>query len=252
MANVDVRDSVLVIGAGGRTGAHVVRYLCAAAVPVIACVRRADRLAHDPRLASAEIAVANLEQPHTVAPLIDRAAQIIYVAGSQRRSLSPGAWQLEVDSLASCIEFAWRSGFGGRLIYVGHSAAERRGSAAWAETRWRELKLAAEQAIVASGLNYFILRTGHVMDAVSEEPRVRVSQPSGAVPDAELPCNALAFLLTGVALAGAAHRSSATVQLDKDGLKLQAAVAAFTRLRSDTAGAKGLEVDRPRVSMSRG
>ena len=233
MAAAHEREAVLVVGASGRTGAFVTRYLSAAAVPVIACVRRADRVPAEPLLASAEVATANLERPETLAPLIDRALHIVYVAGSERRSLSPGAWQLEIEALTACLEIARRSGFGGRWIYVGYSGAAQRGSATWAETRWRELKAEAEHAIAATSLNYFILRTGRVTGPVGVEPNVSVGQRQATSPDAELPCNVLGFLLTGAALAGASHRSTATVQLDSHGYKLQDAVRMFGRLRTD-------------------
>ena len=251
MATSNIRDSILLIGASGRTGVCVLRYLCAASVPVIACVRRADRLPSEPRLASAEVAITNLEQPGAVAPLMDRAAHVIYLAGSERRSLSPGAWQLEVESLSLCLELGRRSGLPGRWAYVGYSDAERAGDVTWAESRWRELKREAEQVITSSSLNYFILRTGHITDPASDQPRVSVSQRSGASLEAELPCNVLAFLLTGVALAGAAPRSNATVRVDPSGMKLQEAVQAFGRLRPDPAAQTADGWDSSRVSFNR-
>lgn len=228
------RDSILVVGATGRTGSFVLRYLCAASAPVIACVRREDRLPVEPRMAAAEIAVCNLEQPGTTFPLIDRAAHVVWLAGSERRSLSPGAWQLEVEALGTCLEHAKACGFNGRWIYVGHSAPDQRGGASWAESRWRELKIEAEQTIETSGLNYFILRTGRITGMVVDEPRVTVTQkPPGTNDDADLPCNVAAFLLTGVALAGATHHSKAIVRLERNGARLQEAVQAFGRLRGD-------------------
>ena len=161
MGTTSVRDSILLVGASGRTGRYVLRYLCNASVPVIACVRSADRLASEPSLARAEVAFANVEQPHTLAPLIERAAHVIYLAGGNRRGLSPGAWQLEVDALSGCLELAKRSGLPGRWISVGYSGSDQRtGATTWAETRWRDLKLAADEVIAASGVNYFVLRTG--------------------------------------------------------------------------------------------
>ena len=104
MGTTSVRDSILLVGASGRTGRYVLRYLCAASVPVIACVRGADRLASELSLQSAEVVFANVEQPHTFAPLIERAAHVIYLAGGDRRGLSPGAWQVEVDGLSDCLD----------------------------------------------------------------------------------------------------------------------------------------------------
>ncbi|MGH6622782.1 MAG: SDR family oxidoreductase, partial [Burkholderiaceae bacterium] len=148
------------MGASGQTGRFVLRYLCAASVPVIASVRRTDRLAPEPSLASAEVVVANVEQPNTLAPLLERAAHVIYLAGGNRKRLSPGAWQVEVDGLADCLELARRAGLPGRWISVGYSGSDEGIGLTWAETRWRELKLAAEEVISASGVNYFLLRTG--------------------------------------------------------------------------------------------
>jgi hypothetical protein len=206
---------------------------------VIACVRRADRVPAELRAAAVEVAIANVERPDTIEPLIDRAAHVIWLAGSARRSLSPGAWQLEVESLGSCLEICRRSGFDGRFIYVGYSGAESRESTTWAESRWRELKLEADQVITASNANYFVLRTGHVIEAVTREPTVSVTQHAGIAPDAQLPSNVLAFLLTGAALAGAAYRSKVTVRLHSGGAKLQEAVQAFSRLRSEETAAAG-------------
>jgi uncharacterized protein YbjT (DUF2867 family) len=233
MGTTSIRDSILLVGASGRTGRYVLRYLCAASVPVIACVRSADRLASAPSLASAEVVVANVEQPHTLAPLIERAAHVIYLAGGNRRGLSPGAWQVEVDGLSDCLELAKRSGLPGRWISVGYSGSDQRTGATWAETRWRELKRAADEAIAASGVNYFVLRTGRIAAPASTEARVSITQDSAAA-DAELPCNSLAFLLTGAALSGAANRSRVTVRLDPHGLTLQSAVQAFRLLRQDS------------------
>ena len=233
MGTTSIRDSILLVGASGRTGRYVLRYLCAASVPVIACVRSADRLASEPSLASAEVVFANVEQPHTLAPLIERAAHVIYLAGGNRRGLSPGAWQVEVDGLSDCLELAKRSGLPGRWISVGYSGSDRRTGATWAETRWRELKRAADEAIAASGVNYFVLRTGLIAAPASTEQRVSITQDSAAA-DAELPCNSLAFLLTGAALSGAANRSRVTVRLDPHGLTLQSAVQAFRLLRQDS------------------
>ncbi len=114
------------------------------------------------------------------------------------------------------------------------SGSNRGASATWAEARWRELKLAADDVIAASGVNYFVLRTGQIVAPVSTEPRVSIAQDFAAA-GAELPCNALAFLLTGAALAGATNRSCVTVRLDPNGLKLQRAVQGFSRLRPDGA-----------------
>jgi uncharacterized protein YbjT (DUF2867 family) len=234
MPNSDPRESILVVGASGRTGRYVLRYLGAASVPAIACVRRADRLPSERYAAAHEVAIADVEQPFTLRPLFERAAHVIYVAGSDRKSLSPGAWQLEVDCLASCLELAQRAGLPGRWVYVGFSG-EARGATNWAETRWRELKVAAEDAVAASGLNYFVLRTARVTDPVNDEPRVAVSQRPVAA-QAELPCNVLAFLLTGAVLGGAAARSRAVVGIEPSGQRLQPAVQAFARLQPDSAG----------------
>ncbi len=233
MGATGVRDSILVVGASGRTGRYVLRYLCNASVPVIACVRSTDRPASGASFLSAEVVFANVEQPHTLAPVIERAAHVIYLAGGNRRGLSPGAWQVEVDGLSGCLELAKRAGLPGRWISVGYSGSDRRTGANWAETRWRELKLAADEVIAASGVNYFVVLTGLITSAVSTEPRVSITQSSAAV-DAELPCNSLAFLLTGAALSGATNRSRAAVRLDPQGLTLQSAVQAFRLLRQES------------------
>jgi hypothetical protein len=201
-------------------------------VPVIACVRSADRLPSEPSLASAEVVCANVEQPQTLAPLIERAAHVIYLAGGDRGSLSPGAWQLEVEGLSGCLELARRAGLPGRWICVGYSGSYKGTGATWAEARWRELKLAADEVIAGSGVNYFVIRTGRIAEPASSEPRVGIAQDSVAS-DAELPCNTLAFLLIGAALAGATRRSSVTVRVDPHGIQLQSAVVAFGRLRQD-------------------
>lgn len=226
------RESILVIGAGGRTGRFVLRYLASAAVPVIGCVRNAARVPAEPLLAAVEVAVADLTQPHQLAPLIERAAHVIYLAGSERKRLSAGAWQLEIDSLSACIEIAQRTGLPGRWLQLGYSGHDSRLPSSWAETRWREMKLAADEVLSASTLNYFVLRTGQLTDAVSGEPRVLVSQQQD-LPNAELPHNVAAFLLTGAALAGTAPRASATVRLQIAGATLHGAVQSFARLRSD-------------------
>ncbi len=224
------RDALLVIGAAGRTGQYLLRYLAAAAVPTLAAVRRNRPPAE--RQPGIEYVEADLQQPSSYAPLLARATQVIWVAGSDRRSLSPGAWQVEVDGLAACLEIARRDGFAGRWLIVSSSCGDQRGTN-WAETRWRELKRAAEDALEASEVNYFMLRTGRVTAAVGGQPRVTLSQHPSPQPAAELPCNVLAFLLTGAAMVGTSARARVTARLDYAGQSLQEAVYTFSTLRSD-------------------
>ena len=115
---------------------------------------------------------------------------------------------------------------------MGYSGPFKRSGASWAEIRWRELKLAADEVITASGVNYFVLRTGRISPPVDIHPRVSTTQDSPA-PDASLPCNVLAFLLTGAALSGAAERSRVTARLDPHGLTVQHAVQSFQWLQPD-------------------
>ena len=142
MGTTSVRDSILLVGASGRTGRYVLRYLCRSAGHGL----RAARIALRPnRRWPCRSCVRQREQPHTLAPLIERAAHVIYLAGGDRRSLSPGAWQVEVDGLSDCLELAKRADLPGRWISVGYSGSDQRtGATTWAETRWRELKLAAD------------------------------------------------------------------------------------------------------------
>jgi uncharacterized protein YbjT (DUF2867 family) len=67
MGTTSSRDSILLVGASGQTGRYVLRYLCAASVPVIACVRSAHRLASDRRWHLPKL-FRQREQPHTLAP----------------------------------------------------------------------------------------------------------------------------------------------------------------------------------------
>ena len=127
-----------------------------------------------------------------------------------------------------------KSDLPGRWISVSPSGSDQRTGASWAETRWRELKRAADEAIARERhVNYFILRTGLIAAPASTEARVSITQDSAAA-DAELPCNSLAFLLASAALSGATSRSRVTVRLDPRGLTLQSAVQAFRLLRQDS------------------
>jgi hypothetical protein len=127
---------------------------------------------------------------------------------------------------------------------VGYSGSDHRTGTSWAEIRWRELKIAADEVIAASDINYFVLRTGLIAAPTSTEPRVSITQEAVAA-DAALPCNALAFLLVGAALAGATDRSSVTVRVDPHGLRMQRAVQAFSRLRQDSSIVNTTRVIRP-------
>ena len=156
---------------------------------------------------------------------------MIYLAGESKRVVAR-RMASEVEGLSDCLELAKRADLPGRWISVGYSGSDQRTAASWAETRWRELKRAADEAIAASGVNYFVLRTGLIAAPASTEARVSITQDSAAA-DTELPCNSLAFLLGGAALAGATSRSRVTVRLDPRGLTLQSAVQAFRLLRQD-------------------
>ena len=78
-------------------GPLVLRYLVPRQVPVIACVRSGIALSPNRRWHLPKLVLANVAAT-TLAPLMERAAHVIYLAGGDRRGLSPGAWQLEIDA----------------------------------------------------------------------------------------------------------------------------------------------------------
>jgi len=144
---------------------------CAAAVPVIACIRRANSLPAEPAVGAAEVALAkSSSDPNTIAPLIERAVHVIYRPASERRSLSPGAWQLEIDALSASLEIARRTGFDGRWIYVSYSGRRPTRQCHLGRNALARIEGGSEQAIAATNLNYFMLRTGRSFGPVTSEP----------------------------------------------------------------------------------
>lgn len=83
---MQVTDAILVIGAGGFIGQHLVRALAQRGNPIIA----ADRCAMDFRLANVQTHIGELREPEDFLPLIARSRTVVYLASTSTPASSIG------------------------------------------------------------------------------------------------------------------------------------------------------------------
>lgn len=91
----DTAHSILVTGASGFVGRHIVQRLCDDGYPVKALVRRAPKQPFD---ASVELVTGNLSQPETYVPALDGVAAVVHAALTDNLADEPKATSALFDA----------------------------------------------------------------------------------------------------------------------------------------------------------
>jgi NADH dehydrogenase len=151
---------ILVVGATGLLGSRVCRELAAQGKPVAGMVRSADDQAKtEPlRAAGVELVEGDLKDP----PSLERACQgktavISTASASISRQAGDSIQTVDLDGQCSLIDAAKAAGVA-RFVYISFSSNMTTDGPVTAAKR------AVEQHLMASGLDYTILRCGFLME----------------------------------------------------------------------------------------
>ena len=154
------RRTVLVIGASGFVGRHVVRTLLADGHKVRCLARRPSRI-QDLAAAGCEVAQGDLLD----AASVDRAlvgVQAVYICThtlSPQGASEPGQdfMDVELSGLRNVVGGCKANGVR-RVLYVTFIGVAQHGQSAWSRGRWK-----AEQYLFASGLDVTVFRPGMIV-----------------------------------------------------------------------------------------
>ena len=167
-----MRDLVLVAGATGGTGYHVVQGLLKRGWPVLAMVR--DGAAARERLPNAALRVADVTQPQTLDAALEGARYVICAIGS--RAVEGAAVPEEIDyrGIAHLIDVAAAQGIE-HFVLVSSIGVTQPDHPINRFGRVMDWKLRGEDHLRASGLPYTIIRPGGLRD-VPMDNSLRIAQ----------------------------------------------------------------------------
>lgn len=154
-----VRPTVLVVGATGYLGRHIVAALRRTGYPVRALARDPHRLGFAPD-DGIEVFVGQVTRPETLAGLCDGVSIVVSTLGVRSLKRRPTPWEVDYQGNLNVLELAQRAGVQ-RFIFAGVLHGERlRRSIAVVEPRERFIDM-----LKSSGVPWTVLRpTGFFND----------------------------------------------------------------------------------------
>jgi uncharacterized protein YbjT (DUF2867 family) len=184
----EARGIVVVAGATGRTGRHVVATLKEQGYGVRALVR--DAAAARSLLGEGvEYVVADVRQPVTLAPAMTGAAAVISALGSGRKVPGNGPEQVDYEGVKNLAEAAAAARVG-QIVLVSSAGVTQEDHPLNRMfdnvLRW---KAKGEEAVRASGVPFTIVRPGGLVDKPGGEGGIRLEQGdrgSGFIPRADV------------------------------------------------------------------
>ncbi|WP_339226323.1 SDR family oxidoreductase [Oceanobacillus sp. FSL K6-2867] len=158
---------VLVIGANGQIGKHLVRLLQESEEHTVTAMVRKEEQAKELEADGVDTILANLEDSVdtlTQAVIESGAEAIIFSAGSGGSTGPDKTLLIDLDGAVKSMEAAERAGVN-RFVLVSAIQAHNRES--WADSPIRPYMVAkhyADKELVASSLNYTIVRPGNLLN----------------------------------------------------------------------------------------
>lgn len=159
---------VLVIGANGQIGKHVVNLLQEHEVHTVRAMVRDEAQAAAQKEKGVEAVVANLEgSVKEIATAMQDCDAVIFTAGSGGHTGPDKTLLVDLDGAVKSMEAAEKAG-ADRYVMVSAIQAHNRDS--WADSPIKPYMVAkhfADKALLASDLNYTIVRPGLLVDEAS-------------------------------------------------------------------------------------
>jgi uncharacterized protein YbjT (DUF2867 family) len=150
--------SILLIGASGRTGRLVAQKLHEAAIEYRAMVRRAEQGEAFSRLGGQPV-IADLAGDFS--PALAGASTVIYAAGSAETEGSEQERLIDRDAVINSANYAKQHGVG-LIVVISALLACQPERAPEALRHYAQMKHEADDYVIASGLDYLVLRPGEL------------------------------------------------------------------------------------------
>lgn len=152
---------VTVIGANGKIGRHLVRLLGKSDHQVRAVIRNEEQQPDMEKLGADEVVVADLEK--TVDHAVAGGEAIVFTAGSGGHTGGDKTLLVDLDGAFKTIDAGVAQGVE-RFIMVSSMMADRPEQGPDKMRHYFVAKNRADERLRASGLNYTIIRPGHLTD----------------------------------------------------------------------------------------
>jgi uncharacterized protein YbjT (DUF2867 family) len=148
--------SILLIGAGGRTGRLVAEKLHAAAIPFCSLIRNAAKRDEFERLGTRPL-IADLAGDFSHA--FDGMHTVIYAAGSAETEGAEQERLIDRDAVIKSVDYARQHGVGFFMVISALLAYEPERSPQTLR-HYAQMKRESDDYVIASGLDYLVLRPG--------------------------------------------------------------------------------------------
>lgn len=161
----DVTMKVLVIGANGQIGKHLIDILQNSEEHTVKAVVRKEEQLEKFKDSGVDTILADLEGPvDKLAEAVEGSDAVIFAAGSGGSTGADKTLLVDLDGAAKSVEAAEKAG-ADRFVMVSAFQADNRES--WADSPIKPYMVAkhyADKALLASSLNYTIVRPGGLLN----------------------------------------------------------------------------------------
>jgi uncharacterized protein YbjT (DUF2867 family) len=153
---------VVVVGGHGKIGLRLLRLLAERGDRARGVIRKPEQAA-DLEAVGAEPVIADVEQLDDLSPYVDGADAVVFAAGAGPGSGAERKRTVDLGGAVKLIEAAEKAGIR-RYLIVSSIGAHDPSSGGEQMRPYLEAKAGADQALIASGLDYTIVRPGGLTD----------------------------------------------------------------------------------------
>jgi len=153
---------VVVVGGHGKIGLRLLRLLAERGDRARGVIRKPEQAA-DLEAVGAEPVIADVEQLDDLSPYVDGADAVVFAAGAGPGSGAERKRAVDLGGAVKLIEAAEKAGIR-RYLIVSSIGAHDPSSGGEQMRPYLEAKAGADQALIASGLDYTIVRPGGLTD----------------------------------------------------------------------------------------
>ena len=186
---------VLVIGANGQVGRHIVKELSDSSHEAIALVRKEEQAAHLKELGAADVVIGDLEKDFSSA--FDNADAVIFAAGSGPSTGADKTLTIDLWGAAKAAKYAEDKGIK-RFVQLGSMGSADPDSGGEEMKPYLVAKRTADDLLQTTGLDYTIVRPGALSN---EEKTAHIEVSAGgftSIGDRSIPRADVAHILVEV------------------------------------------------------